>query len=318
MGLFLVNQMLSVVGGVVGIVASTLVSFLASCATQPESTKPASDPVPQVIESKPQVVVTEVLPPLKLPGPLDTPEKLLTVLEKSQQSLKSLQAEIKYDVLKNIAGDRQIRFGRWYYEDGRAAGGVGGAGGVRRTAAKFDTLLLGNVKRDEVQIYVFDGEWFVEKRPADKQMIKRRLVKGEGGAGADPLSVDGPLPVPICQKPDRVLNRFDAEVLEATNALVANDPAEQAAFESFVEGCYQLKLTLKPEFQANADIRSVRLWYLPDEGGKGVQPLPRLMQVENRAGDSSFLQLIRAKQDVPIPAEIMDTTVPQGWKADIR
>lgn len=298
---------------------------LLAVAAQPAGEPPS--PAPPVVEGTPQIVPLKVLPAAVPTAPDPAAVTMLEALEQVQVPLRALEARIKYDVVKGLAGDRTVRFGKWYYQDERRQTSAGPVG-TRKTAARFDTLFMGKVKHDDVQIFIFDGEWLVEKLPGERQMTKRRVAKP--GQAIDPLSVEGPLPVPIGQSPAKVLERFDASVADALVDLEPNDPDEKAEYAKFVAGCRQLRLTLREQYQDDSEVRTVRLWYVGGGGGGGagggggkevgaIEPLPKLIRVENRAGDVTFLQLIEAKRDVTVPPEVMDVTVPpDGWKVDIR
>ena len=81
----------------------------------------------------------------------------------------------------------------------------------------FDTLIVADRRESIGQHYAFDGQWVVEKTPADKQFTKRQVVPP--GEDFDPLRIgEGPFPVPVGQRKADILDRFDAEILPATPA----------------------------------------------------------------------------------------------------
>jgi hypothetical protein len=244
-----------------------------------------------------------------------TAEDLLARLETADKDLRSLDADVLYQRVFGLEGDEQERRGKLYYVDAKSATADGTpAPGSRKFAIHFKSLKMGDQPAmAQDQVLIFDGEWLVEKKPEDRQIIKRQITRA---GGFDPLKVgEGPFPLPIGQKKADILSRFDVELLPATKDLVSNDPALQQPLENFVKGSYQLKLTPKPG-ERSVELAEIRLWYRPDP--TTGQLLPRMARTVTPQGDISLVQLANVKVNGPVPSEAMDTRTPEGWKQDVQ
>lgn len=234
------------------------------------------------------------------PTPPGTADELLTELETADRGLKSLTAKILYDRTFEIAGDRQIRTGVLYFVGGEEKK-------PRAFAIRFDTLIVGQSRRDEEKWFVFDGQWLLEKTPAQKRFTKRQVVGP--GESFDPLRIgEGPFPIPIGQKKSEILDRYEAALLPPEDGLSEPKLAE------FVAGSSQLKLTPK---DPKDDFREIRLWYRrgPESEGRW---LPRMSKTLSRDGDESVVQLIQVRANTPVPAEATDTSTPEGWDGTVQ
>ena len=223
-------------------------------------------------------------------GGIRTAADLLDQLESADEDLKSLDADILYERVFGLEGDVQERRGKLYYVDTKARTPDGKPGaGSRKFAIHVQWLKLGRqepMRQDHLMI--FDGEWLVEKQAGEKQIVKRQITRA--GQGFDPLKVgEGPFPLPIGQKRQDILSRFDAVLLKPTEGLVANTPAMQKQLDKFVEGTHQIKLTPR-QHDPNAELSEIRLWYREDPKLKRL--LPRLARTVTPQGDVSLVQLV--------------------------
>ncbi len=236
-------------------------------------------------------------------------EALLDALETADREIESFQAEIVYDRQFMLQGDRHIRGGDLYFE---VEPRRGEPRPVRTFAVHFEWLLLDGAKRNDRQAWIFDGEWLVEKRFADRQYVARQIAPP--GERIDPLRLgEGPLPMPIGQRKADILARYEAEVLPAHAGFDA-EQRDHAGYMSAVEGATQLRLTPLPHREAQDDFRSIRLWYRHDEGGR---LLPVLSRTVDRKGDESFVLLADVRVNRPIPGSVVDISPPpveEGWE----
>lgn len=235
---------------------------------------------------------------------IDSADALLAELERADADLATLEADVIYDRVFEVQGDEQIRTGRLYFSSGNR--GAGGGEG-RRFAVYFERLQVGARVEERPLVYIFDGEWFVEKRPDERQFIKRQVVPP--GEKFDPLKIgEGPFPIPIGQKREDILARYRAELLEAEAGLDRDDLRE------FVEGAYQLKLT---PLDPRDTFKEVRLWYF--RAGVGGKLLPRMARTVNTEGDVSVVQLVGVKINSEMDASRLDTATPvAGWDVQIQ
>lgn len=134
----------------------------------------------------------------------------LDELEARGGRIESLQADVIYQKFNPLLSDRQTRIGEIDYlaadpESGRSA----------KFAVHFEQLIINDALRDQNLDWVFDGAWLVEKQvkpDGRKLFLKRRIVPP--GEVFDPLRIDGPFPIPIGQERERVLARFDVQIIE--------------------------------------------------------------------------------------------------------
>ena len=227
-----------------------------------------------------------------------TAEALLEALERAGDDIRTLRADVRYDRRFALQGDRHVRDGRLYF---RATPGEG-----RAFAVHFETLRIDDRLQDDPQTWVFDGRWLVEKRPAQRSFVKREIARE--GDDFDPLRIgEGPMPIPIGQKAEEILARYDAELLAPGDGL--------EALPAFLADSYQLRLTARRDAQAEAsgELREVRLWYMRDT------LLPRMARTVNRARDESYVVLLNLRINEELPSGAIDSSEPptsEGW--DVR
>jgi hypothetical protein len=247
---------------------------------------------------------------------VDDADDLLTELEKADAGIRLLHAEVLYDKTFEVAGDRQVRIGElWFVSEP-------GDPPRRRFAVNFTALYVDQRREEDEQVFVFDGEWLVERQPKRKLMIKRQVVPP--GQRFDPLRIgEGPLPIPIGQRRDDIKARFEAVLRPAGDGLApAADasPEERARAEALareVEGSTQLRLMPRAGTEQADDFREIRLWYGRDAGGR---LLPRMARTVNRSGDVSIVKLINIEVNgpTPAPAALFDVTAPaEGWDVHV-
>jgi hypothetical protein len=245
------------------------------------------------------------------PGEIRTAEDLLRAVERSDAGLTTLSADVMYDRLFEIQGDRQIRWGRVFLENRPAR-----ADGTpdRRAGVRFTRLQVGDRAFDDTYEVVYDGESVVERWVDKKVFIKTRLGR-EGGD--EPLRVGrGPIPLPFGQRASDILTRYDATLVSSGEGAEGNDEVQSEGLKRFVEGTVQLKLTIRRELASKEDLHEIRLWYKRDEQGRFI---PRLARAVNRSGDVSLVQIINVKLNEALPEGVLETGTPgEGWDVQIR
>lgn len=283
-----------------------------------QETKPSdvqtTPPVPMQIN-----VVTPAAPAAS--GDIASAEDLLAALEKADESLRTLTADVMYDKTFDIGGDRQVRWGKLYFSDNKGEGKARS----RKFAVNFERLRVGDRLEKEPKIYIFDGQWLVEKLPTQKQFIKRQIVAA--GEQFDPLKIgEGPMPIPIGQRKDDTLARYSAELLAPDVGLTLPEGDTDAALAQLLEhvkGTMQLRLTPRPGSEEARDFREVRLWYRrveqSEQAGGGARFLPVMARTVSRAEDVSLVRLTNVTMNTELDAALLDTTPPgEDWKIDIR
>ncbi len=248
-------------------------------------------------------------------GPIETTDDLLLALERSGEDLRTFQAKIIYTKLFPFEGDEQTRVGTLYYvvEPARETGIVGEEIEVRRKfAVHFDVLHFdGRIERGEDRSYVFDGQWLVEKLHKERQLFKRRVVPP--GERFDPLRLgEGPFPIPIGQKREEILERFEAELLATDAGIEDFDDDVKEWLTDAHYPTYQLRLTPREEFAPELDLAEIRIWYRKD----GL--LPRAAWTRAVNGNESTIQLWQQRANEDVPGAVLSTEVPSvGWDVEI-
>jgi hypothetical protein len=256
-------------------------------------------------------------------------DELLSELEQSGENLVSLTAGLKWDRTFEIQGDRQIRTGKLYFVGGTPDPSRPGRKVGRKFAIHFDRLWMDNSRRDDDQVYIFDGEWLTQKITADKLILRRQIVAP--GETFDPLRIgEGPMPIPIGQPKADILARYTAELLSPAEGLDPGTDADPLAKQQAAEmlkaakDTQQLKLIPRPERAQQDDFTEIRLWYVR---GKNGDLLPRMARTVNKSGDVSVVMLINVEMQLAggpenpkaaIPSEVFNTKAPEGWIVDTQ
>jgi hypothetical protein len=117
--------------------------------------------------------------------------------------VSSVKAKVTYIRTDPILNRKEIRTGTIVFrnvEDKK-----------REAAIMFDTLIIGRRKESKQKHYIFSGRWMAEIDREKKQFIKRELVAPDK-KDIDPFELgNGPIPLPIGQKKEAVLAKFEVE-----------------------------------------------------------------------------------------------------------
>jgi hypothetical protein len=235
--------------------------------------------------------------------------ELLTALEAADRDLEALSASIRYVRTFSLAGDTHTRDGKLAF---KSSPGDEGAPPVRRFGIEFNSLIMGQIKEDILERYIFDGEWLLELDMANKEFMRRQVVPP--GERFDPLRIgEGPFPIPIGQRRDDILRRFDAELVAPGDGIHSDEPGLLA----LTRGMTQLKLTPRPEWEDELDFAEIRLWYKRNDEGR---LLPRMARTLNHADDEStvILSRIQVNADADIPEDMLVARPPRdGWNGQV-
>ena len=226
-----------------------------------------------------------------------TADELLTKLEKAGDNLHDLTAKVLYLKSDALVGDEQRREGRLYFRVLR--GKKNGKSTMQRQfAIEFTRRWIDDREESDNRVYIFDGHWFVEKLPAEKQIFKREVVAP--GQTFDPMAIgEGPFPIPIGQKKSEILANYTARVIA---------PGEG----SLEDHTWHLQLVRKDEAKARLKVAQLDLWYLRQN------LLPVQAEALDDAGNLTRINLAKIRQNVKPGDEHFDTTVPaEGWDVQI-
>lgn len=243
--------------------------------------------------------------------------ELLSALETADLGVRTFQSGVMYDRRFVLQGDRHVRYGDLYYAVAPADSDA--ARPTRMFSIDFKTLYVDGVKRNDRNTWIFDGEWLVERRPELKQYVARQVARP--GEGIDPLGLgESPIPFPIGQKKEAILDRYEAFMLAPQDGL---EPSEDASEEEQQElaqrrkdlkDTYQLRLIPRANFAEEDQFKEIRLWYTKDEF------LPRMARTLSRSGDESFVLLINPKMNEDLPKHAIEIQPPppdEGWDVQI-
>lgn len=260
-------------------------------------------------------------------GEFRTADDLLRALERADADLVTLTASVVHDLEAGFEGDRQVRVGTMKFRvDPREPGRPP----LRRFAVEFRKLYVGLRVEEDPRLYVFDGTILAEMFPKEKLCIRRQVVGP--GEDFDPLRIgQGPLPIPIGQRREDILARFEAELLPPASGVAATDPTKLGEEERdratqqarFVEGTQQLRLTPRPGADERADFAEVRIWYRRDRAtGRLLPVMVRAVKATDgeERGDATTVQLldIKVNDQAPISQGEFSTEIPSGWDGHLQ
>lgn len=243
-----------------------------------------------------------------------SPRELLTALGEQDKSTTTLKGDVRYTTIQSLEGDMQIRYGNLAIRNDDNAD----AALSRRYAVRFNQLIVGDRYEEIQEHYIFDGRWFVERNPEEKQFNKHELVPQ--GETLDPMELmrDAPFWVSLGHDQDRLFNNYDITLHNATVGLVDNtDFPELASLaeQPHVQGTTQLMLVPKQGTEFEDDWEFVRIWVNTET------LLPALYLKQDWTGDLQVVELFQTTRNAEIPMSVFDTTTPDatsGWNVQIN
>ncbi|HCT45716.1 MAG: hypothetical protein CMJ35_09100 [Phycisphaerae bacterium] len=248
-----------------------------------------------------------------VPGSFESPRELLLALATKDAQTTSLTGDVRYTIIKALENDRQMRTGQLAIKNSDNEDSTQS----RKYAVRFETREIGQRREKIDEHYVFDGRWFVERLPGEKQFNKRELVPE--GETLDPMELmrDAPFWVSLGRDQDRLLESYDAQLRPTDDGLIDNPNFPELKWIAqlpHVVGTTQLMLTPKPGSGFEDDWEWVRIWTNPET------LLPTLYIKADWTGDLQIVELFKARTNEEIPASVFDTTTPDarsGWRVQI-
>lgn len=231
-----------------------------------------------------------------------TAEELLELLERDGDALEDFRGRIRMEKIDAILQEVEWNVGEVFFNFDHEKD-------VKRFAVNFSRKGTDRTARDRNEQFIFDGQWLVEKQVEQnrKQFIARRVVPP--GETMDALKLgEGPIPLPIAQKKDDVLARFEVEMIGRPEGdfLLAKTLANA--------DLYGLKLTPKPGFEEADEFTSVRIWF------DKTTLLPVGVDAEGSEA-RTIVWLWEIQRNIGLDAGLFDTTPPgtdDGWDVEIR
>ena len=232
-------------------------------------------------------------------------DAMLSALEKAGDTIRSLRANVIYDRVDAVSENRERRTGQIVLtQDSQQLKS-------RTLAIMFDQFIdASGHASPQTQRFVFHGGWLFEFDDARHQLIARELVPP--GEQLDPLRIgEGPVPIPIGQKKDEVLRRFEVQLVPLP---------EQPLLKRLVniQG-----LVMRPKLNAGVDpdLAEIDVWY--DLGTL----MPVAVAATTKGGDQKILLLTKLElnKELDVSAKALLATDPPmttdngtAWRRDVR
>ena len=232
-------------------------------------------------------------------------DAMLSALEKAGDAIRSLRANVIYDRVDAVSENRERRTGQIVLtQDSQQLKS-------RTLAIMFDQFIdASGHASPQTQRFVFHGGWLFEFDDARHQLIARELVAP--GEQLDPLRIgEGPVPIPIGQKKDQVLSRFEVQL-----APLPEQPLLKRLVN--IQG-----LVMRPKLNAGVDpeLAEIDVWY--DLGTL----MPVAVAATTKGGDQKILLLTKLElnKELDVTAKALLATDPPmttdkdtAWRRDVR
>ena len=222
--------------------------------------------------------------PVATPGPQEDPAtetverdeavELLRRLEVAHAKIEAFSSPLTYRKEYALEGDFETRIGEV---------AMHGHGADRQIILVFDRIIdASGHGTDQLRYHLYKDGWWTEVDPARKRVVSRQIQ--EPGSDRDPFDLgEGPLPLPIGQKADRVLRRFEASI-----GTPPEDPVLRAIKDPLV-----LHLVPRAGTPASEDIASIDLLY----DRTSLLPLGLLIVDDNDDRTTAWMRTPRSDVD---------------------
>lgn len=255
--------------------------------------------------TKAPTVVNAVVPAVAQPKKFESPEAMLSALEKAGDTISTFRANVIYDRVDAISENRERRTGEIVLAQ------IAGQLKSRTLAIMFDQLIdASGHATTERQRFVFSGGWLFEFDDQRHQLIARELVAP--GEQLDPLRIgEGPIPIPIGQKKEQVCQRFEVKFAE--------QPAEPLLKR--LENIQGLALHPKQNAGVDPDLGDICVWY------DLTTLMPVAVKATTKGGDEKILLLTKIEVNKALDdsatallATEPPASTPNGaaWRKDVR
>lgn len=213
-------------------------------------------------------------------------EDWLDRIEKRAGDIQTLTAKLRYDNNQLLLGDEQRRFGTLVYQ----------AGPPPRFNIHFDKKLVDGHWSQPDLYYIYDGRWLLKRDHENKTATRYQLVSDDEAAGGEMELGEGPFPIPLNLKKDKVLAKFVAEIVEAAD----EDP----------ENSVHLKLTPREDHQT--DLTQIDLWFDRES------LLPVAVSTMDDSETQTVVRLTETAVNGELADQTFDTALPgePGWQTD--
>ena len=232
-------------------------------------------------------------------------DAMLSALEKAGDNIRTLRANVIYDRVDAVSENRERRTGQIVLtQDSQQLKS-------RTLAIMFDQFIdASGHASPQTQRFVFHGGWLFEFDDARHQLIARELVPP--GEQLDPLRIgEGPVPIPIGQKKEEVLSRFEVQL-----APLPEQPLLKRLVN--IQG-----LVMRPKLNAGVDpdLAEIYVWY------DLATLMPVAVAATTKGGDQKILLLTKLElnKELDASAKALLATDPPAttdkgaaWRRDVR
>ena len=243
---------------------------------------------------------------------VDPARAFMDSLAYADTKIDSMTGQIQYIVIQALESDLQKRLGTLYL---RTLRDDQYNAEHRDYAVRFDVLEIDDRQEDIREHYIFDGRWFVERLPDQKQFNKRELVAADEELDPMELMREAPFWVSLGRNTDRVFESYNITLHNHEDGLMDNPDFPELSFLApTVEGAQQIMLTPKPGTDVEDDWEWVRIWFEKES------LLPMLYVKSDWTGDLQIVQLFDVKTNTELDNSLFDTTTPppeSGWRTHI-
>ncbi|MHC4429735.1 MAG: hypothetical protein ACYS0D_14205 [Planctomycetota bacterium] len=223
---------------------------------------------------------------------------LLTRLEGAQAGIRDFQARIDYRIRDEAFGRTEQRLGQLVYDAG---------GECRRLGVLLKHFIIRNRMQQQRKDFIFDCDWLIEVDHEAKLFQKRQIVPP--GEEFDPLKLgEGPFPLPIGQRADEVLARFDVELLESpSDEWVAAQLLRRPATEGML-------LVPKPGTELAKEFTRLEIFY------DAATLIPIVIDAREPNGRRKIVILSNLELNKGIDPSLLmvEDPDPKEWETDIR
>ena len=199
---------------------------------------------------------------------------LLRRLEAAHAEIEAFSSPLTYRKEYALEGDFETRIGEV---------AMRGHGAGREIILVFDRIIdASGHGTDQLRYHLYKEGWWTEVDPGRKRVVSRQIQ--EPGSDRDPFDLgEGPLPLPIGQKADRVLRRFSASI---------GTPPTDAVLRG-IKDPLVLHLVPRAGTPASEDIASIDLLY----DRTSLLPLGLLIIDENDDRTTAWMRKPRSDVD---------------------
>jgi hypothetical protein len=214
--------------------------------------------------------------------------------------MRDFRSAVTVETTDDVTGDTERRMGQVVLVQDT------GKPETRRFAVVLEKFIDGSGRADDRPVrYVYADGWLTEADFRERTLVRRQLARA--GERYDPLKPgEGPVPLPIGQRREDVMRRFEASLA---------DSPESASLKRVTEPMVGLRLRPRPGM-ADRDLVEATVWY------DAQSLVPRGVEARRRNGRTTVVLRnaeVNGGLDEPQRALLsLATGTTEGWRVDER